>query len=227
MTKPILVFALCALLCGSALAQTAARPEFTRALEIINQSNAANPATSPRHERSREVLTDRVLDSKNHVIGQVRDITLSPSGNIAQISTELKGSNILALDYEQMDVEPVGNGYKLQYAQEQITDMVPELLAGMATAAGAEDIFSLRNLIGAPVKSDDGRTLGQVSDVVFDDLGGRAEFLYVQMGYQNVKRRALAVPFNMATYKAGFGSHIDVSVDDALADAMISYAKIR
>lgn len=197
-------------------------------LEQLGRLNAYSPEQSPRHERSEEVLTDRITDSKNAVMGEVRDVILNQQGAITMLDVELDrlkmGSDRMTLDYTAMAIEPAGNGYKLGLDKGQIVELFPTLLANIPTASGGDDMISTQNLIGKTVKSESGRKIGLVEDVLFDQLGGKAELLFVSMKYSGLRGQGVAIPFNAARYDAN-GKYITVTVNDDMAKAMRDVAK--
>lgn len=202
---------------------------YLRYLENLNEINSYRPEQSAKHERSEEILNDRILDSTNRVVGEVKDVLLTRSGSIETLNADFNrlklGTDELFVDYGDLSMRPVSNGYKMSYSDDQIEDLVPALLANMATAAGGDqDSYSLKKLIGAKVKAKDGRTLGNVEDVLFDNLGGRAELLFIEMKYRSARGESLAIPFSLAKYSAS-GKTIAITVPDQMADAMITHAK--
>lgn len=124
-----------------------------------------------------------------------------------------------------MQIEPAGNGYKMGFSREQIKELFPILLANINTAAGTEgDIVSMKTLQGASVKSEDGRSLGKVKDVLFSSLGGKAEFLHLNIRHRNIRDEAISIPFDAARYIER-GNTVQVIVNDDVADAIIAYIK--
>lgn len=200
--------------------------DYMASLEKLNRINSYRPEQSPRHERSREIFSDRVLDRTNKVVGEVRDLILTRNGSIAHLDVEFDRLRLttdrLVVNYPQLGIRPVSNGYKMSYTDDQIIELVPELLANIETAAGEDsDSYSLKKIIGSRVRAKDGRKLGKVEDVLFDSLGGRAEFLLVEMTQRSVRGELVAIPFSEARY----GKKIQVK--DSFADAMIAYARSR
>ena len=199
-------------------------PGYVRALDLINRTNDYRPEQSPKHERSREIFSDRVLDKTNRVVGEVRDVVLDKNGVIQSVDIEFDRLRLpvdrMSVNYRQIGIRPVSNGYKMNYTDDQIEELVPELLAEIETAAGnGEEVRSLKKIIGQKISAKDGRVLGEVKDVLFDSLGGRAELLFISMNYKSSRGEALAIPFSESNFKKnGF------VVSDVMADAMIEYA---
>lgn len=203
---------------------------FNNALQTINKVNSYRPEKSPKHQGAADILKDRILDSRNRVVGNVNDVILSRNGSIKLIDTDFDrlklGTDNLIISYDDFNVRPVSNGYKMSYTDDQIEEVFPELLANIATAAGegSETAFSLKKIVGAEVKSKDGRKLGTVQDVLFDSLGGRAELIFVGMDYKSARGEGVAIPFNVAKYDATYKA-VSLTVPNDMADAMIEYAK--
>lgn len=212
---------------GSAFAQDLG---FNNALQTINKVNSYRPEKSPKHQGSQDILKDRILDSRNRVVGNVNDVILSRNGSIKLIDADFDrlklGTDQLIINYDDFSIRPVSNGYKMSYTDDQIEEVFPELLANIATASGegSETAFSLKKIVGADVKAKDGRKLGKVQDVLFDSLGGRAELIFVAMDYKSARGEGAAIPFNVAKYDTDYKSVI-ATVPNDMADAMIQYAK--
>lgn len=204
--------------------------DYIHAVSAISEANRYNPQRSQHHTSAEALMAERVMDSKNKVIGEVRDIILNQSGAIAMLNVDLNrmrvGAGPLYLNYRQMGLRPVSNGYKMNYSDAQIEEMVPALLAGIEAAAGADNRFSVRKLIGRPVQNADGIVLGRVEDVLFDARGDYAQLLYVSVNHQGVRNKTMAIPFDAAEYN---GTHqgVRIAVNDDLAAAMIDFGKKR
>jgi sporulation protein YlmC with PRC-barrel domain len=201
---------------------------YSRYLENLNEINRARPEQSPKFQPSKDILNDRILDTTNRVVGEVKDLLLTRSGSIENLNANFNrlklGTDELYVNYNDLNIRPVTNGYKMSYTDDQIEEIFPSLLANMASAAGGDqDEFSLKKIVGSKVKAKDGRTLGTVKDVLFDQLGGRAELLLVSMSYKALRGETVAVPFSLAKYD-GSGSALSVTMPNEMAEAMITYA---
>ena len=202
---------------------------FNSALQTLIKVNSYRPEKSAKHERSSEVLNDRILDSSNRVVGNVNDVILSRNGSIKLIDTDFDrlklGTDSLIVSYDDLNIRPVSNGYKMAYTDDQIEEIFPSLLAGIATASGDDSraSFSLKKLVGASVKARDGRKLGKIEDVLFDSLGGRAELIFVSMTHKSLRGEGVAVPFNVAKYETT-STAVTATVPNFMADAMIEFA---
>jgi sporulation protein YlmC with PRC-barrel domain len=200
-------------------------------VEQLNRINHSRPEKNSRHERGTEILTDRLLDRKNQVIGEVRDVILGADGQIEMIDVEFNrlkiGTDRLAVGYDAMQLQPTSNGYKSGFEKDQIIDLFPTLLANITTAAGTESgAVGVQKLQGATIKNMDGRKMGTVNDVIFDTLGGKALYLYVDVktGFLSGKGESVSIPFDAATYTLK-GKVTQVTINNDLATAMAEYSK--
>lgn len=201
--------------------------DYNHTLETLNNFNRIKPLQNPEYEHADDLLERRVLDRKNKVVGEVRDILLNTNGSISSIAVEfnrLRLNTEVYLNTRTMDVSPVSNGYALSIEDDQIRDIYPELLAGIETASGQSDVFSVKNITGAKIRAADGRYLGLVDQVLFGGHGERAEALYVKMKYGTLRGKSIAIPFGSAQFST-HGSQTKITVNDTMADAMISFAK--
>nr|MBX2833948.1 hypothetical protein [Micavibrio sp.] len=64
-------------------------PAYYQNLNDLNKINNYSPDKSPRHENADEILSDRILDRKNEVIGEVRNVILNANGSIAMVEAQL------------------------------------------------------------------------------------------------------------------------------------------
>jgi sporulation protein YlmC with PRC-barrel domain len=200
-------------------------------VEQLNRINHSRPEKNSRHERGSEILTDRLLDRKNQVIGEVRDVILGADGTIEMIDVEFNrlkiGTDRLAIGYDAMQLKPTSNGYKSGFEKDQFIDMFPSMLANITTAAGTESgAVGIKNLQGATVRNADGRRMGYVNDVIFDTLGSKALYLYVDVktGALGGKGKSVSIPFDAATYTLK-GKATNVVLGNDLAKAMVEYSK--
>lgn len=225
--KRIFAFALVILLLGPIKLADAA--SYSRVFEMISELNDSDPLQDPGYERSADVLDRRVLDSKNKVVGEVKDIILGSNGNISSLNVDfnrLRLGQQVYLNYRDMRIGTRNNGYELGIEDDQIEAMYPELLANIETAAGAENTYSVRKIIGANLKDEKGNNIGKVQDVLFDSRGKRAVALFVSMKLLSAGNRGMAVPFGTAKYDH-FPKDRSIVVSDAQAKAMKDYAASR
>lgn len=203
--------------------------QFTRNAQLLDKVNSYAPEQSSRHEGAKDILKNRIIDKTNRVVGKVNDILLSKSGVVKMIDADFDrinlGTDTLFVNYSDLEIQPATNGYKMGYTDDQIKEQFPALLAGMQSASGAgSDLFSARKIAESAVRSSDGKKLGKIKDILFDNEGTRAELLFVSMNYKSVRGETLAIPFNKARYKYK-GKTLTVIVDEAMAAAMIAHAE--
>ncbi len=220
-----LLFILSIMLFSFSAPVMAENARMTKALQRLEEINSYRPEQSSKHERSKDVLDNRVLDKTNRVVGEVNDVILTRNGSISSLNVNFNRMKLrtssLYINYSDLGVRPVSNGYKMSYTDDQVAAIVPDILANIETASGKNaDTYSTRKIIGRNIYSKNGRKLGKVKDILFDAKGHRAEMLYIVMGYKSVRGEKMAIPFSQASYE---GSKINVK--DSFADAMIAYAK--
>ena len=122
-----------------------------------------------------------------------------------------------------MNIEPSGNGYKLGITDDQLIDMFPRLKALQKAYKPAQPLYALQSFQGAALNDTQGHKLGQVEDVLFDKLGGRADFLFVSLTYKTMSGRTLALPFDALFYAPGYKKP-QITAPDALVQAMLEVA---
>lgn len=196
-----------------------------RALNELEKINSYRPEQSNRHTRSRAVFSKRVLDDTNRVVGEVDDVILHRSGAINMLNIDFNRLRLdtgnLFIDFDDLGIRPVSNGYKMSRTDDDIREMVPDLLASMATASGSNSNgYSTKKLLGKKIYARDGRRLATIQDVLFDARGTHADMLFVSMNQKPVRGEKIAIPFSQVSFR---GKNLTVKND--FADAMIDFAK--
>lgn len=112
----------------------------------------------------------------------------------------------------------------MSYAEEQIEEYFPSLLADIETAAGSTaDSISIKSLIGSNVYDDEGRRIGKIEEVMFSERGDRAEAILIRVNYKIVRGETVAVPFSMPEYTPD-GNRFKVSMSNQEAETILEFA---
>lgn len=212
------------LLAAPAFAGAAAFNPMTQELAALNR---IDPLQDPKYEHAAEVLKRRMLDRKNRVVGSVRDIVLNDNGGISYLDVDfdrMKLGRPVFVSYSTFQVDTVSNGYAMSFDSKEIEEIYPTLLAGIETAAGEDDLYSLKKMKGLEVWTESGRRIGNVSDVLFGSGGQRAELLYVTLSSGNLRGKGIGIPFGQAEYEKSITER-RVTVSDDLAVAMTGFVK--
>lgn len=204
-----------------------AAPEFSSNLLTVREYNTIQPLQNPDYERGEKILSRRVIDSKNKVVGKVDDVILAGNGSIESLKVDfdrLRLSTPVYINYRTLRINSVTRGYQLSFNDAEIAEIYPGLLADIATAAGGEgEDLSLSKLAGTQVAAADGRKIGKIGDVLFASSGNRADALYVDMSFGALRDKGVAIPFRSGTYSDD-GLKTTLVIPDDLAEAMISFA---
>ena len=225
----VLCGALVFLVMGVAVVPAVHAEDYGRSFELISELNRVNPEQNPRYEDSEDVLGRRVIDRKRKVIGDVKDIILNENGTIEQLNVQfnrLRLNTSIFLSYQSMGIEPSTNGYAMNFDSGQIEQLYPTLLAGTETAAGDDEIFSVRSVIGGAVKSQKGKVIGRVEDVLFGAEGARAEALLVKLTQGTLRGEKVAVPFTNPRFEQ-VGAKKNVILSNDMAQAVVDFAKTQ
>lgn len=195
-------------------------------LAEISQFNVIDRYRHPDFERSADMLERNVLDSKNRIIGEVRNIILTRDGNVASIGVEfdrLRLRQEVSLDVLDLDIRSVSGGYRLAFRDDQVEEIYPDLLANIDTAAGSENLHSVKSIIGIALVAEDGRILGRVKDVIFHGQGRRAEALYVDLQMRGLRNDdPVNIPYSSAQVQERDG-RLAAVISNAYADALVKY----
>ena len=213
------------LLCVAAMPVSA--QSYSQTVESIARLNDYKPLQNPALERGSELLGHKVIDGKNRVIGEVRDIIVQPNGGIQFLNVEFNRLQLgtLSLNYRQMGIKPASNGFAMALDDSQVESLYPTLLAEMETAAGEEDLQSVKNMIGAKVKAENGRMIGTVDDVLFNSGATRVEAVYVGLKSGLLRGEHVAIPFGRSMVFKGREGFETIVVNNDVADAALEYAK--
>ncbi len=208
-----------------------AQSAYNQYLESLSELNRIDPIQRSSYERADKILKRRILDNKNKVIGEVNDVILNSNGSIESLYVDfnrLRLGSAVYLNYRQMNISSVSNGYALAFDDNQIENIYPDLLSNIATAAGEDgDSTSVRNIVGASVKSKDGRKLGEVKNVLFSANGGRAEVLYLAMAFGVMRGQKVGLPYGTLEYRPTDNGKTEVTVTKEQADAIIDFVKSK
>jgi len=201
--------------------------QVNRAMEQLSALNRIQPLQNPEFEAADDILGRKIIDRKNKVVGNARDVIINQNGTIASIQTDfdrLRLGSEVNLNFRTLRIGTVSNAYSLNMDSDEIAAFYPQLLSDIETASGDNtDTFSTRELLGTTLRAKDGRKLGKVESILFGANGGIASAVYAEMTYGTLRGEALAVPFRSVTFKTERGRLVG-NVSNDLADAMIKIA---
>lgn len=199
----------------------------TRTWEELDEIDAARPLRSAKYKDAKAMLSARILDKTNHVIGEVDDIVLDRNGAIAQITVDFDrlrlGIGPLNINYNDMRTRKATNGFKLGYSDDEIRARVPQILAGIETASGEDQgTYSLKKLIGQPIYDAQGAKLGEIEDILFDQISGRAKFMALKFSEKSVRGKTAIIPFREARYQDA-----KLTISNNFSDILLAYIQAK
>lgn len=201
---------------------------YNQFLKALGEVNRIDPKQNPEYETSENILKRKMVDNTNKVVGEVQDVILNGNGAVSALAVDFDRihlSNEVYLNYRDMDIEPAGKGYELGFRADQIKEMYPDLLANIESAAGDDaDNFSLKKMIGAPVRRPDGTNLGTIENVMFGSEGSWAEALYISLSGGNLRGRTIAIPYGLVEFR-NRGDRPEVVVSKEQGDAIVNYVR--
>lgn len=205
-----------------------AAQNYVQDIERVSELNRISPLQNPKYDKAEDVLSRRILDRKNKVVGHVEDVIIGENGALRFLNADLDSLRLgsISFNYGQMGIKSVSNAYALSIDEEQVENLFPTLLAEMETAAGSEDdVFSVRKIMGASVKAKDGRSIGKVSEVLFGGDATRVEALNINVRSGALRDENVAVPFGRAMEIKDVARTKVIIVSNSMADAVLAYAK--
>ena len=197
-------------------------------VERISEINHSNPLQNPSYDRSGKVLSRRVLDRKNKVVGHIEDVIIKSNGHIQFLNVELDRLKLgsVYLNYKQMVIKSTSNAYSLAIKDREIKNLYPSLLAEMETAAGnRNELISVKNIIGASIRTENGRMIGVVNEILFSEKASRVKALYVTLKTGVLRGKHIAIPFGSSFSFNNTGQRKNIIIDNDMAKSVLQYAK--
>lgn len=207
----------------SAMAEATYQQMFQKIVEI----NKIKPLQNPTLKQGSKILRWNMLDNSNRVVGEVKDLTLSGSGNISAMEVtfnRIQKDAPVFLNYRAQKIRPASQGYVTNFSANELELIYPSLLSDVEAAAGEAGDVSLNRMMGAKVKYADGRSIGTIKDVLFGGDGDWADAILIAVKSGIIQNKQVAVPFRYLSFSEGlFGFEAEMTTD--AADAMLNFAK--
>ena len=199
MYRVILVTLLCVLFSvNSVVAQTMddSLIEFENRLDVLNQT----PITqSLRYKTDQNMFAMRVIDSNRQVVGSVEDVKFDEGGVLVSLVSEINnvGRRTKVVEHEtyQMTFHDQMNAFEIPLSLKNTPEVSAQALAEISPSAGGGKIIGLKGMLGAEVRSRDGRWLGEVANVVFDEKAEKVIALVLQDVPGASRYKKIAMPF--------------------------------
>lgn len=221
MLRILLTIVLC-LLSMPGLAQ-----EYNASVRIITDMNKLPAIQNPYYERAEKILSRRVIDNKDRVVGEVQDVIFLRNGGLKSVKVDFNRLNLsqpVYINFREVNMRAASRTYQLGLEDDQISPLYAQLLADIETAAGpGSEEYSLTKTLEAPVKTSNGTTIGKISDILFSSDGDRVEAIAVRMADGVLNGQLVAVPVSSITLTNG-ESNVSASVTDDVAKAMNEFA---
>lgn len=199
--------------------------------ENLNTLNRIKPLQSPQFKKSAQILSSKIIDQQNKNVGKVEDVLVKAnSGAVTSLQVDfdrLRLGQPVFLNYQEMKIGSVSNGYQLGLKGDELAEIYPELLANIETAAGTNnEILSVKSLIGQSVIGEDSRKIGEIQDVLFSKEGAKAEAVYVNVNSGIIRNVGVAIPI-AALNISEFHGRVSATLPQDQADLLVEFAKKR
>lgn len=203
--------------------------EFKTTMEDYNN---LKPLQNPRYERSSKILKRRIIDRKNKAVGNVEDIIFDKrNGRVKTLYVDFDRLNLkqsVYLNYDRLDVESVSTGYRVNFEKDEIKTLYPALLSDIETASPGDindsPVISLEKVLGSDLVSSDGKILGNVEDVLFNDKGKYVRSIYLNIDYKTIHNKGIAIPLSVLSFEEEFGK-IRAVIDEIYVETILDMAK--
>ena len=170
---------------------------FVMDMKLLNRTpGARNPDFKSLHS---EIFRSRTLDSNRQLVGALKDLKIDESGTIVKIISEITWVRGKPREIEHFPAEVVfmegKNAWEVPLLFEGEAVMSPEMLANIAPAAGGK-VYQIRDLFGADIRSDSGRMVAEVKDVLLDREATKIEALLITSVAGASHYDEITVPFD-------------------------------
>lgn len=210
------------------ISSPAVADEYDAAYQTLTEMNRIQPLQNPQYEKDSKVLARRLIDRKNKVMGDVHDILVDKDGVVTSLNVDfnrLQHRDTVFLNYRKLKIRPAQNGFITNFNSDDVASLYPSFVADVESAAGGEDVYSVKNLKGISVTAEDGRNLGTVDNILFGAEGERVEAVNVSLKTGILHGQTVAVPFkSVSVQNKMFGGQKAV-IPNELADAVLNYAE--
>lgn len=184
-----------------AMAQSGAE-QFGAELQSLNRTKIT---FSPRFKSDHEMFSMRILDPNRQLIGKVQDLKIDESGAIVKLVSEInrigRTPNIIQSEAYEITFHEDISSFEIPLHYDGAQDVSPEALAAITPAAGGGHIFGLSAMIGAEVRSDSGRWLGTVKNVMFGENAKTIKALVLEDVPGARRYTEIALPFDQEQIK--------------------------
>ena len=193
---------------------------FQRAL---NDMNRLKPLQNPKYEKGTDILKRKIIDNENKVIGDVRDVLVNQDGAIIDLFVSFDRLHLtdpVVLNYESMGITSMADAYRIGLEKQQVIDLYSSLSKDRSNT-----LYSVDSIMGLPVKTSGGRTIGKIGDFLFnDEKADLVQGIYVSISYKTIRNEGLAVPFQALRFRLYEATPFAV-IEQDFSDLMIDYLK--
>lgn len=196
------------------------------ALSKISELNKSDLTQNPRYETGEDILSRKMVNADNQVVGTIQNVIVAANGRVDALEVSfdrLRLQTPVYLDFADLNIGTTVSSYKLDFEDNQIVSLYPELLAGIETAAGSENIYSLKALQGLPLRSETGRLLGRVEDLVFDNNGEFVRAYSVSSQITGSRGRRLSLPFDSVSISSTDLGNREAVLGEAYTEAFLTF----
>jgi len=203
--------------------------QYMNQLQLLNQTPIAR---SPLHKTDQDMFSMRVIDKNRQLVGKVADIAFDESGAMVKLVSDInrigRRESIVRNDAFEVIFHEDISAFEipLVLSPGDVRDISPEALAAIAPAAGGGSVYSLKAMLGADVRSRDGRWVGIVKNVIFDEQGQAIRALLVEDVPRARRYKDIALPFDPQQIKVNSDyGRVEFRAEPAAAKAIMDFAK--
>lgn len=199
--------------------------------ESLTGLNRIKPLQNPKLEKAKDMLGRKIIDRQNRIVGHVQDVLVGSSDgqtSSLQVSFDrLRLREPVFLNFQEIKIGKSSNGYQVGFKDSEISDLYPEMLANIETAAGTEGEFlSLKKIMDTPVYNAKHEKIGKVQEILFGNNGSQAQAIFINVSTGTIRNFGVAIPFNSLSFEEKGGRTI-ASLQQDQVDLLMAYIKDR
>ena len=230
MKKYLVVIFLIGIFCWNLPAQAQeGLGQFEVDLRLINQTPAVR---NPRFVTDTQIFDLRVADTNRTLVGKPDDLMIGPAGQpqiiVSEITRVGRERRTVQHNYDRVEYLEQMSAYEIPLIYEANNEISPQAQAALSPSMDASKMFSLRGMKGAEVYTIDGRWIGKVTDILFDEQLTGIEALVVQNVPGARRYDEIAIPFDpgLVSIRHNYGV-VEFRVHPAAGQVLMEYGRAQ
>jgi sporulation protein YlmC with PRC-barrel domain len=205
--------------------------EFNNQIALLNQTPVRR---NPRLMTDEKLFDFRIIDSNSQLVGNLSDLIVSPSGKIERIGslikTMVKEPRVIYKKYTPEQYREDISAFEVpivisEQPSEREENSTAAALASLEPSSGGSS-YSIKDMVGKDLTTPDGRFMGKIKNIVFNDKVTRIEALLLEDIPSARRNKEIAMPYieGDITFIERFGN-LEINLSYERADDLKEYAR--